>query len=96
MYAGVGIYQVKLDKMDDAIHIWREYLVKPAKFHGLKRAFFLTNRETGKCLGVGWWENKADADKFATTGEWAVLVQELEKVLASAAVREEYDVSVEV
>ena len=96
MYAGVGTYQVKLDKIDQAIEIWSEYLVKPAKFHGLKRGFFLTNRETGKCLGIGWWDNKRDADKFSTTGEWAQLVEKLETVLAAAAVREEYDVSVEV
>lgn len=96
MYSAVAIYQVKLEQIDQAIHIWSEYVAKPAKFHGLKRAFFLTNRETGKCLGIGWWDNKAHADKFATTGEWAVLVQELEKVLASAAVREEYEVSAEI
>ncbi len=96
MYAAVAIYPVKLDKIDQAIHIWQEYVAKPAKFHGLKRAILLTNRDTGKCIGIGWWDNKADADKFATTGEWAVLVQEFEKVLAGAPTREEYEISAEV
>lgn len=96
MYTAAAIYPVKLDQIDQAIHIWQEYVAMPAKFHGLKRAVFLTNRETGKCISIGWWDNKADADKFATTGEWATLVQEFEKVLADAAVREEYEIGAEI
>ncbi len=96
MYVAVATYPVKPGKIDEAIHIWEEFVAKPAQFHGLKRAIFLTNRNTGRCLGIGWWDNKADADKFETTGEWAVLVQEFQKVLAAAATREEFEVSVEV
>ena len=63
MYARVTNTQVVVDKIDEAVSIWKDKLaprLKQAK--GFKGVYVMGDRETGKGISITLWETKEDAD----------------------------------
>jgi hypothetical protein len=95
--AGVVIYQFQPGKMDEAVSLWREYVLPAAKQqHGFKGGLLLTEPNTGKGIGIGLWESETDASTFETSGLFQQLIDKFGSVLAKPPVRELYEVSVQV
>ncbi|MGD8403584.1 MAG: hypothetical protein PVJ21_07980 [Anaerolineales bacterium] len=68
MYARVTNTQVVVDKIDEAISVWRDKLaprLKQAK--GFKGVYVMGDRGTGKGLSITLWETKENADATLAT-----------------------------
>ena len=63
MYARVTNTQVSVDKIDEAVSIWKDKLVpRLEQAKGFKGVYVMGDRETGKGLSITLWETKEDAD----------------------------------
>ncbi len=96
MVAGVVEFSIRPEHAD-AVTRWYDEVVIPAarRTGGLKGAILLINRQTGKSVGMGFWETKADADAYEATGALHATLQKLndQRVsFTSPPVRTEYTV----
>ena len=71
MYVGMVDYRVKPGKLEEAVRLWREQ-VEPvaAQQPGFEGSMLLAEPQKDRMVGFGFWESKAHADEFATTGPW--------------------------
>jgi hypothetical protein len=81
----------------DTVTKWYDDVVIPAarKTGGLKGAILLINRQTGKGIGMGFWETKGDADAYEASGALRGTLQKLNDQgvsFTSSPVRTEYTV----
>lgn len=63
MYARVTNTQVVVDKIDEAVSIWKDKLaprLKQAK--GFQGVYVMGDRATGKGMSITLWETREDAD----------------------------------
>jgi len=96
MFAGVVEFSIRPEHAD-AVTKWYDEVVIPAarRTGGLKGAILLINRQTGKSVGMGFWESKADADAYEATGALRGTLQKLSDQgvsFTSPPVRTEYTV----
>jgi len=97
MVAGVVEFSIRPEH-GDAVTKWYNEVVIPAaaKTGGLKGAILLINRETGKSIGMGFWESKADADAYESSAALQGTLQKLKDqsvAFTSPPVRTEYTVA---
>ena len=62
MYARLVSGQTSIDKVTEAIRIWKEQdtpLLKSAK--GYRGSFLFTDRKTGKAMSITFWDSEAEA-----------------------------------
>ena len=62
MFARLVTGQTRIDKVDEAIQVWKEKdtpLMESAK--GYRGAFLFTDRRTGKAISMTLWDSEADA-----------------------------------
>ena len=71
MQVGMVDYRVRPGQVDEAVRLWREQ-VEPvaAKQLGFEGSMLLAEPQKDRMVGFGFWESKARADEFATTGPW--------------------------
>ena len=63
MYARVTNTQVRVDKIDEAVSIWKDKLTpRLEQAKGFKGVYVMGDRATGKGLSITLWETKEDAD----------------------------------
>ena len=68
MYARMTYSQVAVDKIDEALSIWKNKVGPSLKqTKGFKGAYVTGDRATGKGLTITLWETKADADATQAT-----------------------------
>ncbi len=96
MYAGVVEFSFLPEHMD-AVTRWYTKAVIPAaqRIGGLQGAILLTNQQSGKSIGIGFWQSKAAADAYDATGTLQGLLQQLRDegiAFTSPPVRTEYTV----
>ena len=93
-YAGVITFQFDPNRIDEASALWdTSVYAAAARQGGLLRAVLLTNRETGKALGIGLWASQADAAAFGASGAFEAAVAPMAPVLVAPLVRDQYEVS---
>ena len=95
MYVGMVDYRVKPGQLEEAVRFWRER-VEPvaAEQPGFEGSMLLTELQNDRM--VGFWESKAHADEFATTGPWregSELRREFADLLSEEPPRDELDVA---
>ena len=82
--------------MEEAVSIWRDSLLPIAKQQqGFKSGLLLTDPNTGKGIGIGFWETAADANAFVNSGLFRQLVAKFGDIAVEPPVREQYKVSVQ-
>jgi hypothetical protein len=96
MIAGVVEFCIRPEHAD-AVTNWYEEVVIPAarRTGGLKGAILLIDRQTGKSIGMGFWETKGDADAYEATDALRATLQKLNDQgisFTSPLVRTEYTV----
>ena len=61
MHARSGAFNLSPDKVEDAIQLFREeYLPRYREQSGYKGFTLLANRDTGKVMGISFWESESD------------------------------------
>ncbi len=68
MYARVMSTDLKKATIDEAGKEWRRH-IEPYKKTGMKKAYMLVDRETGKYLSITIWESEAAQKKNAVSPE---------------------------
>jgi heme-degrading monooxygenase HmoA len=95
MYAGVVTLRAHLDRVGEAVRIYRESVLPELKeLQGFEGGYVLTNAESGKCYVIGLWHTQEDAKRFQSSGSFREQASKFEDVLAEAPSREIYEVSV--
>lgn len=62
MFARVTTLDIKPERIDEAIELYRKSVVPAAKKQkGFVATYFLTDRKSGKSLAVTFWKAEADA-----------------------------------
>ena len=94
MFARVTMFQMKSDKIDETIKIYKE-IVTPARKaqRGACGAYPLTDRKTGKGVAISLWENEDDAIANEQSGYYQDNLNKFKDVFAASPVREGYEVS---
>lgn len=96
MHTRVVSVQVKPDKMDEVVNIWRESVLPAAKqLQGFKGALLLTNRETGKGISLTLWETAADMKAVETSGVFQQMLAKFTPLFTDQPVLEYYEVSLQ-
>lgn len=94
MIARVATVQVRPDRIEDAIHIYREGVV-PALLQqtGFAGAELLVNRETGHGISITRWERPEDELATETSGFYREQVARFRGLFVATPVRETYEVA---
>jgi heme-degrading monooxygenase HmoA len=72
MHARSGAFQLSPDKVDDAIQAFKdEQLPKYQRQSGYKGFTLLANRETGRVIGISFWETDSDLHSADELGRQA-------------------------
>ncbi len=97
MYVGMVDYIVKPGQLGEAVRFWREQVVPvAAQQPGFEGSMLLTEPQKDKMVGFGFWESKAHADEFATTGPWregSELRRKFSDLLSGEPARDELEVA---
>ena len=94
MFARVTVIQAKVDKLDEAISIFREGVIPEAKEqHGFKGCYFLTNQQTGKCMAITFWNSEDDAKVNEQSGYYSEQISRFVGIFTEAPLREGYEAS---
>ncbi len=89
-HARVNYRQIDADKMDEAIRIYRDSTIPEVKTRkGFAGGYILADRSTGKLIAMSLWETEADSIAAPPPGY-------VDAIAGGPAVRESYDISVEV
>jgi len=96
MHTRVVSVQVKPDKMDDVVNIWRDSVLPVTKqLQGFKGALLLSNRETGRGMSLTLWETEADMKAVETSGAFHQMLAKFTPLFAGQPVQEHYEVSLQ-
>ena len=96
MNARVTTVQVRPDKMDEAIGIYRDSVTPAAQQQkGFKGLLMLTDRNTGKGISIALWETEADMMAGESSGYFQQQLAKFKDVFSAPPVREQYEVSVQ-
>jgi len=96
MFARLTIFQLKSDKIDEAIKIYEESTIPAAKsWKGFRGIYLLTDRKTGKGVSISLWDSEEDAIANEQSGYYQEAVSKFKDVLAAPPVREGYEVSLQ-
>ena len=95
MYARLFSAQVKSDKLDELIKVWRDMDTPEMKSEkGYRGAYLLTDRKTGKAISMTLWDSEQDAIANEQNDYIRKQVEKYYKdLLAGPLTREGYEVS---
>ena len=94
MFARVTMFQMKSDKIDETIKIYKEFVIPRRKTQkGACGALFLTDRKTNKGMAISLWDSEEDALANEQSGYYQENLSKFKDVFAAPSVREGYEVS---
>jgi len=95
MYARLTEMNVKPDKIDEAIEIYRKSVVPAAKSQkGFVAAYLLTDRPTGKGISMTFWKTEEDALANERNRYYQEQLVKFIEFFQSPPIREGYEISV--
>jgi len=95
MYARLTEMNVKPDKIDEAIEIYRKSVVPAAKSQkGFVAAYLLTDRPTGKGISMTFWKTEQDALANERNRYYQEQLVKFIEFFQSPPIREGYEISV--
>lgn len=95
MFARMTIIQVKPEKIDDAVRIYRKSVVPEAKKQkGYRGACLLVDPKSGKCISVTFWRTEKDAIANEENLYYQEQLVKFLNLLAGPMIREGYEVRV--
>lgn len=94
MHARVTTVQIRLDKLDEAIGIYRDHVIPAAQDQqGFRGAQLLTNRTTGQGLSVTLWDSEADMIAGEASGYFQEQLARFKDIFNAPPAREQYEVA---
>jgi heme-degrading monooxygenase HmoA len=95
MYARVATVQVQVDKLDEAIEIYREGVVGALRdVPGFEGVELLVNRDTGHGISITRWATEADQVASEASGFYRAQVGRFRGLFDAMPVRQVYEVAV--
>ena len=95
MIARVTRIQVASDKVDETIKSFKEGVIPAAKLQkGFRSAYLLTDRKTGKCISIAFWDSEKNAIADEQSGQYQRRVDMVKNLYTAPPVRELYEVAV--
>ncbi len=74
MFARTAKFQVKTDKLDEAIKLYQDGIIPEVKAQkGSRSVYLLVDRNTGNVITVAFWDSKEDmmaTEERGLTKEW--------------------------
>jgi len=62
MYARLTIFQIKLEKIEEAIKLYKKSVIPAARLQkGYRGIYLLTDKKTGKGISMGLWNSEKNA-----------------------------------
>jgi len=95
MFARLYSFEVRSDKLDETIKIWKEMDTPEMKSEkGYRGAYLLTDRKTGKGISMTLWDSEEDAIANEKSGFVQKQVAKYYKdLLLAPPVRQGYEIS---
>ena len=94
MFARVTRSQIKTDKLDETIKIWKEEDTPETKSQkGYRGAYLLTDRKTGNVISIILWDSEEDSIADEKSGFYPKQVNRYKDFFTTTPVREGYEVS---
>jgi len=96
MYARVTILPVKEGKAEEAVRIYETSVIPAAKAQkGYRGSYLLADWKADKGVAMTFWESEKDASANEENRYYQEQLVKFMSILASAPIREGYDVAVE-
>jgi len=96
MFARLTIVQVKIDKQDETVKIFKEGVIPAAKSQkGYRGAYLLTDSKTGKGISITLWDTEKNAIANEQSGYYQKQVDRFKGFFTAPPVREGYEVSLQ-
>jgi heme-degrading monooxygenase HmoA len=96
MYIRLTTLFIKPDKIDEAVRIFETSVVPAAQSQrGFRAAYLLTERGTGKCPVLTFWEKEKDAADNEENLYYQEQLVKFMSLYSSPPVKEGYEVAVE-
>jgi len=95
MFARLTTLNVRLDRIDQAINIYKKSVIPAARSQkGFLGAYLLSDRQTGKGLSVTFWKSEEDANANERNRYYQEQLVKFIDLLQSPPIREGYEVIV--
>jgi heme-degrading monooxygenase HmoA len=96
MFARLTITQMKTDKVNEGIRLYRESVVPAVKTQkGFRGAYLLSNAESGKGISISIWDSEEDALANEKSGYYQEQVAKFKDIFSAPPIREGYEVAVQ-
>ncbi len=96
MHARVVTVQIKPDKIEETLSVWRDAVLPTAKQqNGFKGVLVLTDRGAGKGLSITLWETEADMNAGEASGYFQEQLAKFANFFTGQPVREHYEVGLQ-
>lgn len=94
MFARLTIMQIDMEKIDEAIKLYKKSVIPAAKEQkGFRGAYLLADRKTGKGISITFWRNEEDAIANEKSRYYQEQLVKFVPFFTSAPIREGYEVS---
>lgn len=94
MFARLTIMHIDIEKIDDAIKVYKKSVVPAAREQkGFRGAYLLADRKTGKGISLTLWRNEEDALANEKNRYYQEQLVKFVPFFISAPIREGYEVS---
>ena len=95
MFARLTIVQVRTGNIDETIKTFDESIIPAAKSQkGYQGAYLLTDRQTGRCIAISFWDREGHAVANEQSGYYQAQLDKFTEFFTGPPVREGYEVSV--
>ncbi len=96
MFARITSMNIKPERLEDAIAVYKKSVVPAAKSQkGFAAAYLLVDRETGKVLSITFWKSEQDALENERNRYYQEQIVKFLDMLQSGPIREGYEVAFE-
>lgn len=94
MFARMTIMHIRVDKIDEAITIYKKSVIPAAKRQkGYKGASLLVNRKEGRGVSITFWTNEKDAVANEESRYYQEQLVKFVGLMAGPLIREEYELT---
>jgi len=96
MIARVTRFEVNADKVEESIKAFEESVIPAVKMQkGYRSGYLLTDRKTGKCISIAFWDSEKDAIADEQSGQYQKRVDIGKHRHKAPPIRELYEVAVQ-
>ncbi|MFC1874306.1 antibiotic biosynthesis monooxygenase family protein [Chloroflexota bacterium] len=95
MFVRMTMAEIHMDKIDETIKVFEDYVVPMAKSQkGLREVYLLTDRKRGKGVAISFWDSEEDAIASEQNGYYQEQVNKFMRFFIASPTIEGYQVSV--